>query len=66
MTSGDPNIALRGKLTEILSNVPIETCRILFTVSFYPYRFLSYKGVVTSAPPTTAKLAHTATGVRVK
>ena len=30
MTSGDPNIALRGKLPEILSNVSIESYRMLF------------------------------------
>ena len=34
MASGDPNIALRGKMTEISSNVPIESCRLLFTASF--------------------------------
>ena len=32
MTSGDPNIALRGKMTEILLNVPIESCSVLLDI----------------------------------
>ena len=34
MTSGDPNIILRGKMTKILSNAPIESWRMLFTAFF--------------------------------
>ena len=40
---------------------------MIFIASFYPYWFLSYKGVVTyTPPPTIAKLAETSTGARVK
>ena len=34
MTSGDPNVALGWKMTELLSNVRIESYRLLFTASF--------------------------------
>ena len=50
MTSGDPNIALRGKMTEILLKVPIESYQMFFTRLSNPIGFL-FKGVVAYAPP---------------
>ena len=66
MTSGDPNIALRGKLPEILSNVPIESYRMFFFYRiFLTLLVFELEGGGNICPPTMAKFAETATGARV-
>ena len=51
MTSGDPNIALRGKLPEILSNVPIESYRMLFYRIFLTLLVFELEGGGNICPP---------------
>ena len=66
MTSGNPSIALRGKMTKILLKVAIENYQMLCYCVFLTLLVFYLRGVVTYAPnPIIAKLAETATGAHV-